>query len=181
MKATGMVRRVDDLGRVVIPKEVRRVLRIREGDSLEIYISNEGVVFKKYSPLGEFEFVAKDYAESLGEISKRICLITNTAEVIATSARHRKALHEPIGPFLEDIIQSGKSYHSFTSGTYEILKDIDGTPQNHTSLIVIPIKSGEVVEGTVVMLTESEDDGVMNEQDLKLAQTAATFLSKQIQ
>ena len=66
MRATGIVRRIDELGRVVIPKEIRRTLRIREGDPLEIYTDHDGeVVLKKYSPIGEIANIAKDYTDSL--------------------------------------------------------------------------------------------------------------------
>ena len=69
MKATGIVRRIDDLGRVVIPKEIRRTMRIREGDPLEIFTNSEGeVIFKKYSPIGEISSIASQYAEVLSKI-----------------------------------------------------------------------------------------------------------------
>ena len=72
MKATGIVRRIDDLGRIVIPKEIRRTLRIKEGDPLEIYTDREGeVIFKKYSPIGELQQFAAEYAETLQKTSSK--------------------------------------------------------------------------------------------------------------
>ena len=86
MKATGIVRRIDDLGRVVIPKEIRRVLRIREGDPLEIFTERDGeVIFKKYSPIGEMSTFAKQYAESLAKASGHVALITDRDVVIAAA------------------------------------------------------------------------------------------------
>jgi AbrB family transcriptional regulator (stage V sporulation protein T) len=78
MKATGIVRRIDDLGRVVVPKEIRKTLRIREGDPLEIFTDREGeIILKKYSPIGELGNVAEQYAESISQITGRIAIITD--------------------------------------------------------------------------------------------------------
>lgn len=86
MKATGIVRRIDDLGRVVIPKEIRRTLRIREGDPLEIFTDREGeIILKKYSPIGELGTLAKLYAESLAQTLGCTVCITDTDQVVAAS------------------------------------------------------------------------------------------------
>ena len=91
MKATGIVRRIDDLGRVVIPKEIRRTLRIREGDPLEIYTEATGeVIFKKYSPIGELSSFAEQYAEVLGKISKCPILISDNDHIVAASGISKK-------------------------------------------------------------------------------------------
>ena len=86
MRATGIVRRIDDLGRVVIPKEIRRTLRIREGDPLEIYTDRDGeVILKKYSPIGEMSSFAKDYTESLFRSLGHIAVIVDRDQVVAAS------------------------------------------------------------------------------------------------
>src|SRR5690606_11016659 len=86
MKATGIVRRIDDLGRVVIPKEIRRTLRIREGDPLEIFVDRDGeVILKKYSPIGELGDFAKEYAESLHESTGHITMICDRDTIIAVA------------------------------------------------------------------------------------------------
>ncbi|MDY0324228.1 MAG: AbrB/MazE/SpoVT family DNA-binding domain-containing protein, partial [Candidatus Carbobacillus sp.] len=86
MKATGIVRRIDDLGRVVIPKEIRRTLRIREGDPLEIYVDEDGeVILKKYSPIGELGNFVKEYAEALYESVHQSVLIADRDQIIATA------------------------------------------------------------------------------------------------
>ena len=86
MKATGIVRRIDDLGRVVIPKEIRRTLRIREGDSLEIFTDRQGeIILKKYSPIGELSRFAKDYAESLATTLGSTVCITDHDQIIAAA------------------------------------------------------------------------------------------------
>ena len=86
MKATGIVRRIDDLGRVVIPKEIRRVLRIREGDPLEIYTNNSGeVILKKYSPKNELSHYASEYDETAANILGASVVISDTDQVMNTT------------------------------------------------------------------------------------------------
>ena len=95
MKATGIVRRIDDLGRVVIPKEIRRTLRIREGDPLEIFTDREGgVILKKYSPIGELTDFSKEYAESLQQSIGHIVLIADKDAFISVSGATKKDYFE---------------------------------------------------------------------------------------
>ena len=106
MRATGIVRRIDDLGRVVIPKEIRRTLRIREGDPLEIYTDRDGeVILKKYSPIGEMSSFAKDYTESLFRSLGHVAVIVDRDQVVAASGVPRKELWDkPISRDLESAI-----------------------------------------------------------------------------
>ena len=108
MRATGIVRRIDELGRVVIPKEIRRTLRIREGDPLEIYTDRDGeVILKKYSPIGEMSSFAKDYTESLFRSLGHIACIVDRDQVVAASGVSKKELWDkPISPDLENAIQA---------------------------------------------------------------------------
>lgn len=93
MKATGIVRRIDDLGRVVVPKEIRRVLRIREGDPLEIYTGNTGeVILKKYSPINELSQFADEYAESASRVLGATIIVSDTDQVIAACAPAKRSL-----------------------------------------------------------------------------------------
>ena len=112
MKATGIVRRIDDLGRVVIPKEIRRTLRIREGDPLEIYTATDGeVIFKKYSPVGELSAFASQYAEVLSRVSGLPVIICDKDHVIAASGvSKRELLERRVSPVLENYMESRKSY-----------------------------------------------------------------------
>lgn len=111
MRATGIVRRIDELGRVVIPKEIRRTLRIREGDPLEIYTDRDGeVILKKYSPIGEIAAFAKDYTESLFRSIGHIACICDRDMVVAASGVPRKELWDkPISRELEAAIQNRQS------------------------------------------------------------------------
>ena len=112
MKATGIVRRIDDLGRVVIPKEISRTLRIREGDPLEIYTATDGeVIFKKYSPVGELSVFASQYAEVLSRVSGLPVIICDKDHVIAASGvSKRELLERRVSPVLENYMESRKSY-----------------------------------------------------------------------
>lgn len=97
MKATGIVRRIDDLGRVVIPKEIRRTLRIREGDPLEIFTDREGeIILQKYSPIGELGEFAKHYAEALSQTSGHIACITDRDQIIAIAGGRKDLMSKPI-------------------------------------------------------------------------------------
>lgn len=118
MKATGIVRRIDELGRVVIPKEIRRTLRIREGDPLEIYTDHDGeVVLKKYSPIGEISSIAKDYTDSLYRSLGHIACICDRVMVVSASGSPKKELWErPLSPEMESAIQSRQTLHLNAAG-----------------------------------------------------------------
>lgn len=179
MKATGIVRRIDDLGRVVIPKEIRRTLRIREGDPLEIFVDRDGeVILKKYSPIGELGDFAKEYAESLFESTGHITLISDRDSIITVAGASKKELlDKPIGSTLEACMENRRTVSESTAGTSEIIKD---GHDNYTSFIVAPIIAGGDPIGTVVML--SKEEGVqMGQLEIKIAETAAGFLAKQME
>ena len=106
MKATGIVRRIDDLGRIVIPKEIRRTLRIRESDPLEIFTDREGeIILKKYSPIGEMSTFAKQYAESLAQVSGQMTLIADRDQFIAAAGGCKALLGKSISKALEEAIE----------------------------------------------------------------------------
>ncbi|MCC2684325.1 MAG: stage sporulation protein [Paenibacillaceae bacterium] len=179
MKATGIVRRIDDLGRVVIPKEIRRTLRIREGDPLEIFVDRDGeVILKKYSPIGELGDFAKEYAESLFESTGHIVLISDRDAVIAVSGGSKKDyLEKQVGAMVEDSMDNRKSHMETTTGEYEICKDAQET---YGSYVVAPIIAGGDPIGAVILA--SKDDSVrMGQMELKMAETAAAFLAKQME
>lgn len=179
MKATGIVRRIDDLGRVVIPKEIRRTLRIREGDPLEIFVDRDGeVILKKYSPIGELGDFAKEYAESLYESTNHISLISDRDSIIAVAGGSKKEyLDKAIGQLVETSMENRKSVLETTSGQYEICKD---TPETYSSFVIAPIVAGGDPIGAVILL--SKDDAVtMGEVETKMVETAAGFLAKQME
>ncbi|KOS02397.1 stage V sporulation T C-terminal domain-containing protein, partial [Paenibacillus polymyxa] len=141
MKATGIVRRIDDLGRVVIPKEIRRTLRIREGDPLEIFVDRDGeVILKKYSPIGELGDFAKEYAESLFESTGHITMITDRDTIITVAGGSKKDfLDKPIGSIIEGSMDNRKTVLETASGSYELTRDHEETL---SSFVAAPIVSG---------------------------------------
>ena len=179
MKATGIVRRIDDLGRVVIPKEIRRTLRIREGDPLEIFVDRDGeVILKKYSPIGELSDFAKEYADSLFESTNHLILITDRDNVVAVSGGSKKDFQDQqVGSLLENCMDSRHTAIETEPGSHEIMKDIKET---YTTCVVAPIISSGDPIGTVVML--SKDENVkMGQMEQKMAEVAAAFLGKQME
>ncbi|MEE0869082.1 MAG: stage V sporulation T C-terminal domain-containing protein [Ruminococcus sp.] len=179
MKATGIVRRIDDLGRVVIPKEIRRTLRIREGDPLEIYTATDGeVIFKKYSPVGELSEFAGQYADVISRISSLPTLICDKDHVIAAAGvSKREFLERRVSAVLENYMESRKSYAANQQNAGDI-QPIEGI--EHPASVIYPIISSGDVTGAVVMLS-SESIKVPSGAEIKLAQSAAAFLGKQME
>lgn len=184
MKATGIVRRIDDLGRVVIPKEIRRTLRIREGDPLEIFVDREGeVILKKYSPIGELGDFAKEYADSLYEALGHIACIADRDAIIAVAGGPKKEyINKSIGTAVEKVMESRTAIVVNDSGddTLEqesILQDNNG---KYSSEVIAPIIAAGDPIGAVI-LASKEPDVKMGEMELKLAETAAGFLAKQME
>ena len=180
MKATGIVRRIDDLGRVVIPKEIRRTLRIREGDPLEIFTDREGeIILKKYSPIGELGNFAKEYAESLSQTSGHITCIVDKDQIIAVSGGPKKDfLDKNISNALEKAINQRNVVSATRNDAafVPILEDDD--PSAYNNEFIAPIISEGDVLGAIVFLSS---DKKMGEVEGKLAQTAAGFLGKQME
>jgi len=180
LKATGIVRRIDDLGRVVIPKEIRRTLRIREGDPLEIFTDREGeIILKKYSPIGELGAFAKEYAESLAQSAGHITCIVDKDQIIAVSGGAKKEfLEKHISSALERAInQRSTLTSSRNEATFVPILDEDD-PNTYNNELIAPIIAEGDVLGAIVFLSP---DKKMGEVEDKLAQTAAGFLGKQME
>ena len=176
MKATGIVRRIDDLGRVVIPKEIRRTMRIREGDPLEIYTDAGGeVIFKKYSPIGELSTFASQYADALtGATQLAIVICDRDHCVAAAGLPKREVLERRNSMALEDIMQSRR----FFTANGEAVTALDGV--NREICVAAPIISSGDVTGAVVLLS-TESARTPTDTDIKLVQVAAGFLGKQME
>jgi len=178
MKATGIVRRIDDLGRVVIPKELRRSLRIREGEPLEIYTDNEGgVVFKKYSPIGEVGAFTMQYAEAINKSSGIPIVISDLDHIIAVAGLSKKEfLDRPISPFLSNLLEQRQIYTSNSDESGLAIADEGDSRISYMSPI---ISEGSVV-GAVMSLRTNEKTAP-DETEKKLINTGALFLSKQFE
>ena len=183
MKATGIVRRIDDLGRVVIPKEIRRTMRIREGDPLEIYTDREGeVIFKKYSPIGELAAFAGQYAETLHKTCGLAVAICDRDSVISCAGiPKREHMDKPLSEALEHIMENRSFYNG--GGDAEP-KNITRDVGSHIIGCAMPILSEGDIVGCVVSAKPPEGDSTDRpafDVEAKLIQTAANFLGKQLE
>ena len=181
MKATGIVRRIDDLGRVVIPKEIRRTLRIREGDPLEIFTDREGeIILKKYSLIGELGTFAKEYADSLGQVSgMMVCIADRDAVIAAAGGAKKEYMGKPISPGLERLIQERENQQADTDGKNYVQIIADETEEIYSETICPIIAQGDAI-GAVVLF--AREPGVkMGETEMKLALAAANFLGRQME
>ncbi|WP_207747857.1 stage V sporulation T C-terminal domain-containing protein [Clostridium sp. D33t1_170424_F3] len=178
MKATGIVRRIDDLGRVVIPKEIRRTLRIREGDALEIFTDAQGgVIFKKYSPVGEMSVFAGQYAEVLAKVTNLPAVVCDRDHVIAAAGVSKKEyLERRVSPELEEYMQNR---HSYVSGKDNgEVRPVEGVDKS--ACVIYPIIAASDVTGAVILLS-GETKEPAGETEEKIVQTAACFLAKQME
>ena len=183
MKATGVVRRIDDLGRVVIPKEIRKTLRIKEGDPLEIFTDREGqVILKKYSPIGELSGFATGYAETLAKTTGHIACITDKDTIIAVSGGSKKEfLEQDVSQELEKLMEDKEVYTSKENSDMAMpITKNDTNEKKNKSQIVYPIISNGDTIGTVILMSK-DSNTKMNEVEKKVAQSAATFLASQME
>ena len=180
LKPTGIVRRLDDLGRIVIPKEIRRTLRIREGDPLEIFTDRDGeIILKKYCPIGELGIFAKEYTDSLHQTTSHVVCLIDKDEIISVSGAPKKNfIGKPVSKKLTALINgrieltASKDDVSFAP----IFDDDSISLYTHQHITPI-ICEGDVL-GAVLFLSENKNMGALEE---KLAQTCALFLSKQME
>ncbi len=178
MKATGIVRRIDDLGRVVIPKEIRRTMRIREGDPLEIFTDRDGeVIFKKYSPIGELSESAGIYCDALVKNTQKIVVICDRDHCIAAGGIPKKeVLERRITTSLEEIMESRRPFAmTDTQKPFNALEGVD-----LPVVVASPIISSGDILGAVVFLGEESGKSAQPD-DVKLALVASTFLGKNME
>ena len=180
MKATGIVRRIDDLGRIVIPKEIRRTLRIRESDPLEIFTDREGeIILKKYSPIGEMTTFAKQYAESLAQVSGKAALIADRDQFIAVAGGYKSLLGKAMSREMEDAITNRESIMAVKGDKRFIDISDEKTPELEQFVSVPIIAEGDVIG--VVILASNDATDKMGEVERKLVQSAAGFLGRQME
>ena len=161
MKATGIVRRIDDLGRVVVPKEIRRILRIREGDPLEIYTGSEGeIILKKYSPVGEMHQIASEFAEAAAAILGGTVAVSDTDHFIASAGKLKKQYGaEKIDNELDYVIQSKSKFVT------------------EKKLIIPILAQGDAIGSITILPAESK---ALGDSEMKAAQIGADFIAKQL-
>ncbi len=182
MKATGIVRRIDDLGRVVIPKEIRRTLRIREGDPLEIFTDRQGeVILKKYSPIGELAEFATEYAESLYDTLGKVTMIADRDMIIAVAGGSKKEyLEKRVSKALEKIMEDKKTFIINEQEKAYALTADEGEDRQYTAQVIVPIiMQGDPI-GAVIMISK-DPNKLLGDLEMKVGETAANFLGKQME
>ena len=183
MKATGVVRRIDDLGRVVIPKEIRKVHRIKEGDPLEIFTDSDGeIILKKYSPIGELSEFATSYAETISKTTGHITCITDKDTVIAVSGGSKKDfLEKSLSKELEEVMENKEIFKSKENNEIAIpVTQNEGRERIYNSQVIYPIISDGDVIGSVILISK-EPNKKMGEAEDKVAQSAAGFLGNHLE
>ena len=177
MKSTGIVRRIDDLGRIVIPKEIRSTLHIRNGDTLEIFTDAQGgVIFKKYSPVGELSAFAQQYADVLSKYIKLPMLVCDGDRIVAVGGGSCKEyIERRITQELEECMRDRKNYVSTGSSEF---RPVDGVER--PASVIYPIIASSNVTGAVVLL-QNENEDAPDSTEITLVQVAASFLGKQME
>ena len=177
MKATGIVRRIDDLGRVVIPKEIRRTMRIREGAPLEIYTDTDGqVIFKKYSPMGELSEFAVQICDALHKTTGAIAAVCDRDTVIAVAGGgKRELLERRVSRELEELMTARGQYAADTCTL-----PVTETDERYAVAVAAPILSEGDVLGCV-LFAAARGGAPAGETERKLAQAVAGFLGKQME
>lgn len=179
MKATGIVRRIDDLGRVVIPKEIRRTMHIREGDPLEIFTDKDGeLIFKKYSPVGELSDFAMQLCDSLRRAGEGIAAVCDRDAVIAVAGGAKKELlDKPVSTQLAQLMAERAAYCSASGGEALPAGAMD---EKYCVSAAAPIVADGDVMGCVFFVAP-RGTATGTEVECKLVQTAACFLGKQLE
>lgn len=180
MKATGIVRRIDDLGRIVIPKEIRRTLHIRESDPLEIFTDREGqIILKKYSPIGEMTTFAKQYAESLAQVSGHVAMIADRDQFIAIAGGYKQLMGKSVSRQLEDKVNNRETVLA-SRGDRNFISVCDEAGDEYQHEMIAPIICEGDIIGSVVLL-ENDNKSKMGEVEQKLVLSAAGFLGRQME
>lgn len=175
MKTTGIVRRIDDLGRIVIPKEIRKTFRISDGENIEIFIEGENIVLKKYSVLNKIEDYAEKFTDAIYSFVKYNIIITDTDSIIALSGPLKKQyINKPISEYLRNCIRRRENLHE------KYVKDInltEGKKEEGTYCLSTIISSGDAVGLVLILSTESQ----VTDTDMRICQIAAKFLAKSLE
>ena len=181
MKATGIVRRIDELGRVVIPKEIRRTLRIKEGDPLEIFTDRDELMLKKYSPIATLERFSKATARSLNDLSGKLAVICDTDGVLHAFGDGKKDLDgKSLSPDMDKILKERRSYVASLAEGGDVIPITSAYEEGVTAQIIVPIVSGGDCLGAVAVLSK-EEGAKMNGSDMNLAKLTADILANQFE
>ena len=180
MKATGIVRKIDELGRIVIPKEIRKKLKIREGDPLEIYVSEHSeVILEKYAPMGDIQETAENFVNTIFSVNKLPCIISDTQRVIAVAGVPAKEyLNKDISESVINLLEDRTIWSTKNEAPIKILEE--DLKSKYVSQVIVPIISdGDVIGSVIIFSLDSRN--LISELEMKLAQTVAMILGKNIE
>ncbi len=179
MLVTGIIRKIDELGRIVIPKEIRKKLNIKIGDPLEIsIIDNRKFEIRKHSPFNDTIELAKDLAESITKSSNKKCIITDKEKVIIATSKMKNEYEEKIiTNKLIEILEKREIYLSSNKGSINI---IENDSNKYTSQVIMPIIAGSDIIGSIILITINGED-VVKENEILTLKTVANFLGSKIE
>ena len=171
MRSTGIVRRTDDVGRIVIPKELRRSLRIKNGDTLEVFVDNDSIILKKYSPMESIEEAASKYVDSFNQVIKHNVLVCDKDKVIAVSGSlKKKYLGKSISEFTDRSIERRDSFVERQKKTFSFVEGIEDFGYYSFSSIV---SNGDTLGAVIIISTLAP----ISESEEKMAAILANLLS----
>lgn len=179
MKATGIIRKIDELGRVVIPKEIRRSISLREGDNLEILVENDFILLKKYQPMGKLNYLARTYAKTLSDMTGFSVCISNTEKIIAVSgAKKEKYEEENISKNVLEVMKERIIWSTMDESIIPILHSEKYS--EHLAQVIAPIICNAEVVGTVILFSEEKRKKI-TDLEFKLVQLTANYLGSQLE
>lgn len=175
MKTTGVVRRIDDLGRIVIPKEIRRSLRIKDGESLEIFVDNEMIALKKYSSMNDLSDICNNLANTINQTLSKNIIITNRDNVIAYSGNNKNNyIEKNISRYVEDKLKNREIIVEKDKKNVEFIEQLN----NNCSYVISPIISNGDVIGSVIIFSETDN---ISDLEAKISSLTANFLGRHIE
>lgn len=181
MKATGIVRRIDELGRVVIPKEIRSTLRLKSGDPLEIFTDRDELMLKKYSPIASLEKFSEGTAKSLSDLSGHVAVICDTDEVLHASGRGQREFDgKSLSESMEKILRDRRSYIANLAEGGDVIPICDGQSSDLTAQVIVPIVCNGDCLGAVALIS-TEQGAKIESAACKLAQLSANILAGQFE
>ena len=181
MQEQGIVRRIDELGRLVIPKELRKTLRIREGDPLEIYASKDELVLKKYSPISSLKNISSAVADGIENLTEKTCIITDCDSIVyVSSGKNKDILGKNISNEMEKVLKERKSVVLSRAEGGTIIPVIDGDDLQFENQIIVPMITGGDCYGSVI-LYDKDKTSRFSSGDVKLVQLGSSFLSSQLE
>lgn len=152
MKTTGIIRRIDDLGRIVIPKEIRKTMRIKNGESLEIYLDDDSIILKKYSPIESLETIASKYVETFNKVLKHTVIVTDKDKVIAVAGNLKKKYEgKEISDFVDRGIERRETFAERQKKEFEIIKGVEEFGYYSFSSIV---SNSDTLGSVIIVSTE---------------------------